>query len=287
MLKFTLASRHMDGGTRERFFYEWSMIHVALMLTTPTSMRVFKRYVQHFNIEEATNEMLVYPLSSEHWESFAEHWLENYPDFVSACKEQDYVERMQPHRFGSHRFITSLSNFETIYERKDFRSGGVKLIHFLKKDPSITLAAFNEGLRNKRATQLKYALGERGLIRKYVQNTSIEIDPEVFKGSLFEAGDTGLYAAIEEFWFDDFEEVARLRNDPQAFAAIRSSDAGLIDAEGSISMVVHERVVFDFVTPGEMSPPPSILNPNSLEAAIDRQGYQPWVLKQHAEAMKS
>jgi hypothetical protein len=286
MLKFTLASRHMDGGTRERFFYEWSIIHVALMLTTPSSMRVFKRYVQHFNIEEATNEMLVYPLSSEQWESFAEHWLENYPDFVSACNERDYVERMQPHRFGSHRFITSLSNFETIYERKDFHSGGVKLIHFLKKDPSITLATFNEGLRNRRAAQLKYALGEKGLIRKYVQNTSIEIDPEVFKGSLFEAGDIGLYAAIEEFWFDDFEEVARLRNDPQALAAIRSSDAGLVDAEGSISMVVHERVVFDFVTPGEKSPLAAIQNPNSLEAAINEQGYHPWVMKQHAAAMK-
>ena len=43
-------------------------------------------------------------------------------------------------------------------------------------------------------------------------------------------------------------------------------------------MVVVERVVFDYVTPGEMSPPPSILNSESLEVAIDRQGYRPWEL---------
>jgi hypothetical protein len=119
-----------------------------------------------------------------------------------------------------------------------------------------------------------------------VQNSSLDVDPAIFKGSLFEHGDVGRYAAIEEFWFDGFEEIARLRTDPQAFEAIRSSDAGLIDAEGSISMVVHERVVFDFVTPGELSPPPAIFNPDSLEAAIDRQGHQPWILQRTAEALK-
>ena len=76
MLKFTLASRHKDEGTRGRFFYEWSIIHVALMLTSPSVMRLFKRYVQHFNIPEATNEDLIYPLSGEGWESFAEHLVE-------------------------------------------------------------------------------------------------------------------------------------------------------------------------------------------------------------------
>jgi hypothetical protein len=279
MLKFTLASRHKDGDTRERFFYEWSIIHIALMLTTPSSIRVFKRYVQHYNLAETDSGMLIYPLSSEQWESFAEHWLESYEDFVLACHAPDYVERMQPHAFGSLRFITSLSNFETVYQREDFRSGGVKLIHFLKKDAKITQAAFNEGFRGARAATLKQALGERGLIRKYVQNTSIDIDPAIFKGSLFEYGDVGRYAAIEEFWFDSFDEIAHLRTDPQAFEAIRASDAGLVDAEGSISMVVHERVVFDFVNAGELSPPPAIFNPDSLEAAIGRQGYHPWIYK--------
>jgi hypothetical protein len=70
-----------------------------------------------------------------------------------------------------------------------------------------------------------------------------------------------------------------LRTDAHALDAIRSTEAGLIDAGASISMVVNERVVWDYVTAGELSPSPSILNPNSLEAAIDRQGYQPWELK--------
>jgi len=279
MYKFTLASRHMDEGTRERFFYEWSILHVSLMLTTPSVMQLFKRYVQHFDIPEISEGMLVYPLSPERWESFAEHWVEGYQGVVDSVHNRDYVERMQPHRFGSHRFITSVSNFETIYERDDFHSGGVKLIHFLKKEPAITQNEFNERLHSVRAPKLREAICDRGMVRKYVQNTAIDIDPAIFKGTLFEYGSIGLYAGIEEFWFDDLDGVALLRKDPKALEAMRSSESGLIDAGGSAAMVVNERVVWDFVTPGELSPSPSISNAASLEAAIDRQGYQPWELK--------
>ncbi len=286
MLKFTLASRHMDEGSRARFFYEWSVIHVSLMLTSPSVMQLFKRYVQHFNIEGVTEDVLVYRFARERWESFAEHWVETYQDVIASVHNPDYVARMQPHKFGSHRFITSVSDFETIYERKDFRSGGVKLIHFLKRDPEVTQNAFNEGFRNVRAPKLLKSVCETCLVRKYVQNALIDVDPAIFKGTLFEFGSIGQYAGIEEFWFDSVEDVARLCTDPRALDAIRSSEAGLIDADGSIAMVVKERVVWDFVTPGELSPRPAILNPASLEAAIDRQGYEPWELEPHAATAK-
>lgn len=286
MLKFTLASRHMEGGTRERFFYEWSIIHVSLMLTTPSVMQLFKRYVQHFNVLDVTDDMLVYPLSPEKWESFAEHWVDRYQGVIDSVHNREYVERMQAHRFGSHRFITSVSNFETIYQRQDFRSGGVKLIHFLKKNPGISQGDFNQRFRSVRAPKVQEGICTTGLVRKYVQNMLIDIDPAIFKGSLFEFGSIGLYAGIEEFWFDDISDVARLHTDVRALNAIRSSEPGLIDAVGSISMVVNERVVWDFVTPGELSPKPAILNPESLEAAINRQGYQPWELRPRAAEVK-
>jgi hypothetical protein len=68
--------------------------------------------------------------------------------------------------------------------------------------------------------------------------------------------------------------VAKLRAD--VADAFRTSEAGVIDRAGSISMVVVERVVWDFVTAGETCPAAAILNPGSLEAQIDRQGYRPW-----------
>jgi hypothetical protein len=65
MMKFTLASRHKDDGTRERVFYEGSIIHVALMLTSPSVMKLFRRYVQHYNVLGVTNDMLVQPLGED------------------------------------------------------------------------------------------------------------------------------------------------------------------------------------------------------------------------------
>jgi hypothetical protein len=256
------------------------------MLTTPSVMRLFKRYVQHFNIADVTDDMLFYPLSPEKWESFAEHWVDSYQSVIDSVHNREYVGRMQPHRFGSHRFITSVSNFETIYQREDFRSGGVKLIHFLKKSAGTHQAEFNQRLRSARAPRLMEDICCKGFVRKYVQNALIDIDPAIFKGSLFEFGSIGLYAGIEEFWFDDLDHVARLRTDPRALDAIRSTESGLIDADGSISMVVNERVVWDFVTTAELSPRPAILTPDSLEAAIDRQGYRPWELKPRAAEVK-
>ncbi|HTR27156.1 MAG TPA: hypothetical protein VMI10_24505 [Terriglobales bacterium] len=279
MLKFTLASRHADGGTRERFFYEWSIMHVALMLTTPSVMKLFKRYVQHFNIPEVTDEVLFYPLSSEKWESFAEHIVDSHEAVVASVHNRDYVERMQAHKFGSHRFITSLSNFRTVYEREGFASGGVKLIHFLKRAAGVTQQAFNEMLCSFRAPGLARDVCGTGLVRKYVVNTLVDLDPAVFKGTLFEFGSIGMYAGIEEFWIDgDLGKLAELRRCQKALDAIRSTEAELIDASGSISMVVKERVVWDFVTPNGKFPAPAISNPDSLEATIDRQGYKPWLL---------
>jgi hypothetical protein len=273
MLKFTLASRHKDEGTRERYFYEWSIIHVALMLTSPSVMKIFKRYAQQFNVPDVANEMLVHPLSAEGWESFADHWIESYEDVFRSVRNKDYIERMQPHSFGSHKFITSLSEFETVYERDGFRSGGVKLIHFLKRKPGLTQEEFHKVLRHQHSQVLRQLFQSSGCVRKYVQNTPVPLDSAIFKGTLFEYGSIGLYGGIEEFWFDTLDAVARLRCDPGIYESLRASERSFVDDEGSISMVVNERVVWDFVTPGELSPPPAILNPNSLEAAIDRQGY--------------
>ena len=38
-------------------------------------------------------------------------------------------------------------------------------------------------------------------------------------------------------------------------------------------MVTTERVVFDYVTPGRLSPQPAVLTGGTLEAHIDAQGY--------------
>ena len=275
-LKFLICGRRKRHDTQERYFYEWGNIHVALMLTTPGPMKVFKRYVQHFSVSGVTNEMLVYPLSRMEWDTMADHWLVTHEDFLEALTAESYVQRMQPHQFGDAEFVLELARGRALFQRPDFKSGGLKLMHWFRKHPRIPLEEFQCRWAEDYAPAFLEAATARGLIRKYVQNTEDRLPPEVFKGTLFEHGGYGGYAGMEEIWLDGMTGLARFRDDKALVDLIRSRMAPLIDASSTFSMVTTERVVYDFVTPGEMSPAPAILHPDSLEARIDAQGYRGW-----------
>jgi hypothetical protein len=272
MMKFILAARRKPGDTQERYFYEWSIIHVALMITNPSTQRAFRRYAQHYTINGVSNDLLWHPLSSMAWDNMADHWLESFDDLITSMRGADYVQRMQPHKFGDSNFVVELSSGTVVFEQAGFQNGGVKLIHFLKKRPELSQADFLRRWQEEHSQTVLAALRPLNILRKYVQNAPIPLDPSIFRGTLFEAGGVGQHAGIEEFWFDNLEDLARLRSDRQAWERVRDSDAQLTDA-GSFSMVTTERVVFDYVTPGRQTPRPAVLTPGTLEAHIDAQGY--------------
>jgi hypothetical protein len=104
----------------------------------------------------------------------------------------------------------------------------------------------------------------------------VPMDPAVFKGTLFEFGNVGHYAGVEEIWFRSVEDLAKLRHDPALYAALRASYETFVDADDTFSMVTTERVIYDYITPGHISPKASVLIPGTLEHAVDKQGYQGW-----------
>lgn len=273
MMKFILAARRKPEDTQERYFYEWSIIHVALMITNPSTQRAFKRYAQHYTINGVANDLLWHPLSPMAWDNMADHWLNGLEDLAASVHGADYVHRMQPHKFGDSNFAVELTAGKTLYEAPGFQNGGVKLIHFLKKRPELSQEQFVERWERDHAPAVVAALKPLGGLRKYVQNPRLSLDPAVFKGTLFEAGGVGQHAGIEEFWFTSLADLECLRGDSGAWDAIVGSDRRLTAESGSFSMVTTERVVFDYVTPGHLSPLPAVLTPGTLEAMIDAQGY--------------
>lgn len=278
MIKFIIAARRKPQDTQERYFYEWGVIHVALMVTSPSVMRTFKRYVQHYSISGIGGDMLIHPLSPMAWDNMADHWMESQDDMVESVRANDYVQRMQPHVFGDKEFVLQLTTGEVLHEEEGFAPGGVKLIHFLKKKPDLSLAEFNRRWREQHAPAVLEATRGQGLIMKYVQNRQFEFDPTFFKGTLFAHGGVNSFAGVEEFWFDNLGDLARLRRDPRIYEAIRSSEAGFVDPADSFSMVTTERVIYDYTRGEQSSPKPAVLNPDSLEAAIYRQGLRDWNL---------
>jgi hypothetical protein len=274
MLKFMLAARRRPDTSQERYFYEWGIIHVSLMLQTPSVMDSFRRYVQHYSISGVSDEMLIYPLSPMAWDNMADHVVDDYEAIGIPFKDEDYPNRMQPHKFGDDAFAVELLDWETLYEEPGFYAGGVKLVHWLRKRPELSYEDFNSAWREHGKKMLETV--PAGLIRKLVIDKHVPMDPAVFRGTLFEFGNVGHYAGVEEIWFRTVDEVASLRRDPVLYQALRESYGTFVAGDDTFSMVTTERVVYDFITPGHLSPKASVLIPGTLEYEVDKQGYKGW-----------
>ena len=274
MLKFMLAARRRPDTPQGRYFYEWGIIHVSLMLQTPSVMDSFRRYVQHYSISGVTDDMLIYPLSPMAWDNMADHVVDDYEAIGLPFKDQDYPNRMQPHKFGDDAFAVELLDWETLYEEPGFYAGGVKLIHWLRKRPELSHEEFNAMWRDHETKMLEAV--PAGLVRKLVIDKHVPMDPAVFKGTLFQFGNVGRYAGVEEIWFRSLDDLSVLRRDPVLHRALRESYDGFVDPDDTFAMVTTERVVYDFITPGHISPKASVLIPGTLEHQVDKQGYTGW-----------
>jgi hypothetical protein len=278
MMKFILAARRKPQDTQERYFYEWGIIHVALMVTTPSVMRSFKRYAQHYSVQGVSSESLIYPLSPMAWDNMADHWVEDVESLVLPFKSADYCERMQPHSFGDSHFALELTSTHPVYEVPGFKYGGIKLIHFLKRRAEVSQEEFVDRWRTEYAPVVLKQMQRLGVLRKYQHNPQLTLDGSIFKGTLFERGGVGLYAGIEEIWLNSLNDLAVLRNDAEAYSQIRSAASKIVGDEGTFSMVTTERVIYDYSVPGKESPLPAVLRSGTLEGLIDAQGYKSWNL---------
>ena len=274
MLKFMLASRSKPEHTNERYYFEWGIIHVALMMTTPTVVRPSAGTRSTSSQTGSTGSRLLFPFSPMGWENMADHWLETWEDLVLPFKADDYPNRMQPHNFGDSNFDLQLMTGEELYAEDGYYAGGVEAGAL----PAPAARRQPGGLQGEVPRARRAAAGGgrgRWLVRKYVQNTETQGDPKYFKGTLFELGGVNTYAGVEELWFDDVAAVYEFCGDAERRAALLESYAGFAD-EQTYSMVTTERVVFDWVTPGHISPQPAVLQAGSLEASVDAQGYSGW-----------
>ena len=270
MMKFWLASRPPEGMDRAQFDFEWSYIHVALMLTTPSVMRGFQRYAQQRTAEGSTETDLPYGRSPEDWYCISDHWLHSLEDLTAMFQGDDYPRRMHPHNFGDSAFVIELTTGALLYDQPTpfTGRGGVKLVSFLARSPEFSQEDFATTWRESYGPEVVKAASNDGHIKRYMQNPQLPLDASVFKGTLFEAGGVQTYAGIEELWFEDLAGL-------EAHVSGAGIDLGtqakaFIDTERSFSMAVVERVVFDY-TANPSSARPAIENPDSVEAQVLRQ----------------
>lgn len=277
MIKFWITTRPAPGMERERFDYEWGVIHTSMMVTTPSVLNgSFRRYVQHRSVLEGfTDADLQFARSKEGWYSCADHLCATYEDVVQAVVADDYRRRMFPHRFSDKAMVVELTATDTIWDAEPTRldAGGVKVINHVMKRPEISQDDFTAWWRESYAPAVRAST--EGLVHRYVQNPSVPGDPAFFKGSLFELGNTGTYAGVEEYSLDDLADVQELGR--IARAQLADSVAEGVVADRSFGLVVVERVVFDF-TGDRAHLVPAVRDPESIEAQMVRseRGWSNW-----------
>lgn len=278
MINFIIAARRKREDTQERYFYEWGIIHVALMISSPQVMQLFRRYVQHYSVGGITPEMLRHPLSPMEWDNMAEHILDSFDDFVASTRVSDYVTRMQPHKFGDSNFVLMLSQPQVVFEEPGFERGrgGVKLVHFLKRRSGVTPEQFDAEWSGRHARVVETLNRRAPLIRRYAQNRKLAIPAGNFGGSLFAAGDSEGYAGVEEFWFRSVADMAKLAHDPAWRDALDASEATFVDPADSFSMVTTERIIYDYTRAERSSPRSAVLDPETLEGKIYAHGLSGW-----------
>lgn len=268
MLKFWITTRPKPGMDIDTFDYEWGVLHTSLMVTTPSVLNgSFKRYVQHRSVYEGiTDDEMVHPGSSEGWYSCADHLCATYDDVMHAVGAGDYKRRMFPHRFSDKVMVVELTGTEVLHDVTPTRldAGGVKIINHIRRRDGVSQGEFAEWWRTEYAPLvLDHAVGH-GPVRRYVQNPSVEMDASFFAGTLFELGNTGTYAGVEELYVDDLDAARALRVDPAVYEPLRAKAADMIDADRCFGMVMVERVVFDF-TSDRAEQGPAVRDPSSIE----------------------
>ncbi len=113
--KFMLVNRRKEGMTPERFRYEWGVVHVAVTLTTPSAMEIFRRYVQGYSLDDVDSSALAYPLAPQQWEGFASLSFETLEDVARSMRSDYLVAR------AAARFQRSGDGTEAHQRRRDLR----------------------------------------------------------------------------------------------------------------------------------------------------------------------
>jgi EthD domain len=246
MNKFMLANRRKEGMTLEQFRYEWGVVHVAVMLTTPSAMQIFRRYVQGYPLDDVDGSALAYPLAPERWDGFASLSFETLDDFARSMEEPDYLVRARPHDFSDPAMVLELTGEEVIFDDLDaLEEEVVKLVHFLRRAPGVGREQFASIWRDEYAATVADATFDaKGLVRKYVQNPTLGLEGSVFEGSAYAQGVFGSYGGIEEFFFASRADFDAFTQDTGMRELLRERGARIVDPDGSFSMVVTDRLRF-------------------------------------------
>lgn len=276
MMNFWLATRPRPGADRDLFDFEWGIMHVALMLTTPSVMEGFVKYAQHRVPDGVPEAAADYRAHENNWYGLSNHQLPELASLERIFSGEDYPRRMTPHSFGDDQFTIELTHVlvEADLGGGPVRGRGVKVVNFLAAAPGVDQDTYASVVADEYAPRLLQFADEGGELQRYVHNIQLPLDAAMFQGTLFEKGGVQTYAAIEELWFPSLQAAQRFRERREHDHELQEIRRRIIDADRSFSMVTVERVVWDFAAPD--APKPAAVSDHDGVEARTLASERPW-----------
>jgi EthD domain len=231
MIKLILLSKRTEPKTIERYYHEWDVIHVDHVKQVPE--QEIRRYDHNYPLRGTLNELLTYSLGVP-WDSLALLWWDSMEALGKCVTLPRYIEIVQPdgELMQSILLISEGAEEELIYSKKG-EAGKFKVIRFLKRKPDMSGKDFLDYWKNKHAP-LMLGDGLKDVTRKYVQSQCIEGNP-------FGIGSLGGYNGMEEFWFDNPEDMTKFWGNLGRLEKIRNSEAQFTDVARNVTITATEK----------------------------------------------
>ena len=183
------------------------------------------------------------------------------------------MQRMHPHNFGDSNFVIEYARETFRDEEPGFEPGGVKLVHVVRSRPDLPADEFAVAWREQHA-----ALCSRPAPRAragWCRTSTPRSTERTSRARSSSWPASAATPASRSCGSTTSSALLRFTEDEAVRAAVLG-EASCVDPVGSFAMVVTERVVYDYTLGAESSPPPAVLDPESLEAAVDAQKYAGW-----------
>lgn len=259
MLRLLIVAGPPENGDLAEFDYQWGIVHIALALTTPSSMQYIRRYTQSRVV--ALSGEVTLPRAPEPWQYCCTDQLyDDFPSFGAAASHPDYFRRIMPHDFAGSRTLVQLAEEPVVLADRSVAGARTpfKLLSLVRRREDCDRDLFRELWLSRLDPAQQQAL-DRGPLRGVSRSVAFDVDIGIFASTPFAGGSINDYDGIEELHFDDHDALVDYVTD------LPGGAEDILNLASCTTFPMKERMVFDQTRGG---PRPAILDPDSFEARV-------------------
>ena len=241
MIKVAGAGRRRPGMTESEFLWYHEYVHGKISKGSPATLR---RYVQSHPFDSAFGAASdhVYQVPFFHIDDVTEIYFDDF-DGMGKCFSDPYVTGTvgpDGQYFGDPSVNMSLVAEEREYAVPNPGDGAVKVVHFLRKQDSLSLTDFFQQWQEAHE-QIMHTVGVARPLRRYVQSLQV---PEGNRILAYFGDNIVIYEGYASLWYDESEALTSFRVYQSALEATLADKPFFLPSQ-SFFLMTREVTILD------------------------------------------